>query len=168
MSRASRFIAAVWPLVRTSKPSGLWPIRRDPDLVRPGAAVTDLDARLLAGEAPPGLSEARDVLLDLWRRTIEDAAPIRARALRCQQIKTTMLLAVMRETRTDSPVRDLVQSVTRDLTERHATERVSEAFSCEPLALVLALTALGAALDAPTPEAAKRRHHASWTNRRVV
>jgi hypothetical protein len=109
MSRASTFIAAVWPLVRPSKPSGLWPIRRDRDLVRLGAAFTDLDARLLTGQARPGLSEARDVLLDLWRRTIEDATSISTRTIRGRRIRTTRSLVVMRETCLDGPPPDLAQ-----------------------------------------------------------
>lgn len=120
MSRASTFIAAGWPSIRASKTSGLWPVSRDRDLVRLGAAFADLDARLLAREAPPDLSDtAQNILLDLWWRTIEDATPICARTIRG------------RRTRLDGPLRDLAQSVARDLTERHRTKRVSEAFGCE-------------------------------------
>ena len=82
------------------------PVSRDRHLVRLRAAFADLDARLLVADAPPSLSDMlRDVLLGLWRRTFEDALPIRARIVRGPRIKITTLLAVMREARADGPVR---------------------------------------------------------------
>ena len=92
MSHVSTFIAAVWPSMRASKTSGLWPVSRDRDLVRVGAAFADLNARLLAEEAPPGLSDTtRNILLDLWWRTIEVSTPIRARTIGGRRIRTTRL-----------------------------------------------------------------------------
>ena len=92
MSRASTLIAAVWPSMRSSKTGGLWPVSRDRDLVRLSAAFADLDARLLAGEAPPGLSDtARNILLDLWWWTIEVPTSIRPRTIRGRRIKTIRL-----------------------------------------------------------------------------
>jgi hypothetical protein len=118
--------------MRASKTSGLWPVSRDRDLVRVGAAFADLNARLLAEEAPPGLSDTtRNILLDLWWRTIEDATPIPPEPSEAGEIKTTRLLVVMRETHLNGRLRDLAQSVARNLTERHGTKRVSAVFGCE-------------------------------------
>ena len=78
-------------------------------------------------DAPPSLSDMlRDVLLGLWRRTFEDALPIRARIVKGPRIKITTLLAVRREARADGPVRDLVEACARDLMERKAMEDVDD------------------------------------------
>jgi hypothetical protein len=66
--------------MRASKTSGLWPVIRDRDLVRLGAAFADFDARLLAGEAPPGLSDtARNILY--WLR-VSDVAGLASVTIR--------------------------------------------------------------------------------------
>ena len=127
MSSASTGIAAVWPFVRADTTSGRWTRSRDRHLVRLRAAFADPNARSLVADAPPSLSDMlRDVLLGLWRRTFEDALPIRARIVRGRRIKITMLLAVMREARADGPVRDLVESFAPDLMEREAMEDVDD------------------------------------------
>ena len=88
MSSASTGIAAVWPFVRADTTSGRWTRSRDRHLVRLRAAFADPDARLLVADAPPSLSDMlRDVLLDLWRLTFEDALPIRARIVRGRRIE---------------------------------------------------------------------------------
>jgi hypothetical protein len=65
-----------------------------------------------------------------WWRTIEDA-PIPPGPSEAGELKTTRLPVIMRETRLDGPLCDLAQSVAHNLTERHGTERMSEAFGCE-------------------------------------
>jgi hypothetical protein len=74
MTSASTFVAAVWPFVRASKTSVLWRISRDRGLAPLHAAFTDLETRLSMTGSPPDLSDtARNILLDLWLRTIETA-----------------------------------------------------------------------------------------------
>ena len=159
MSHASTFIAAV---MRASKTSGLWPVSRDRDLVRVGAAFADLNARLLSGEAPPGLSDrARNILVADDRGRAYPARTIRGRRTQDHQATRDHARNPPRwpAVRFGSVRRPQSNGATRDRKDVGLRNRRH---------WVLALTALGAALATPTPEAAKRRHHASWTSRHAT
>jgi hypothetical protein len=162
VSHAATFISAVWPSMRASKTSGQWPVSRDRDLVRVGAAFADLNARLLSGEAPPGLSDrARNILVADDRGRAYPARTIRGRRTQDHQATRDHARNPPRwpAVRFGSVRRPQSNGATRDRKDVGLRNRRH---------WVLALTALGAALATPTPETAKRRHHASWTNRHAT
>jgi hypothetical protein len=123
MSRALAGLATIRPSVRAKITSGHWTLYRDRHLARLRPAIADLDARLLVAKATPSLSDrVGDVLLCLWRWTLEDASLIRALIIRGRRARITTLLAVIREAHADGPVRDLVKPFARDLIQREAME----------------------------------------------
>jgi hypothetical protein len=165
VSHAATFISAVWPSMRASKTSGQWPVSRDRDLVRVGAAFADLNARLLSGEAPPGLSDrARNILVADDRGRAYPARTIRGRRTQDHQATRDHARNPPRwpAVRFGSVRRPQSNGATRDRKDVGGIRLRNRRH------WVLALTALGAALATPTPEAAKRRHHASWTGRHAT
>ena len=96
---------------------------RDEALSRLGVEFAGLNAALLSGIFPPGLTTQGSVL-DLWLTVIKDALPIRAKTATGRRVKAVMLLAIIQQNfDSNDLLRDMARSIATDIARRPGRKR---------------------------------------------